>query len=109
VNRRKFILAAAVLAATALWLVQPTDGYQLAAGEAELDTVSIGKLEIGMPVKLKNADTSGTVIKFIRRDEKSRSAELAVVQWADGATSQRPTSLTELEPVDGGGVQVAGR
>ena len=114
-NRRVYVLAVVALGCAALWVASPERGYALTPGEAELDTVSIGKLEVGMPVRLlpsEGAGPTGTVVKFIRRDVGGRSAELAVVEWAEeaGAQKQRPAPISLLEPLDAGAsVRVAKR
>jgi hypothetical protein len=114
VTRRTYVLAAVALGCAALWVAMPEQGYALTPGEAELDTVSIGKLEVGMPVRLKpseGAGPTGTVVKFIRRDEGGRSTELAVVAWVEEeGAPQRPAPLAALEPLDAGAaMQVAKR
>jgi hypothetical protein len=96
-----------VLAGAALALVWPADGYQLGTGEAELDTVAIGKLEIGMTVRAKDGQEMGTVTKFIRRENRGRAEELAVVKFSE--ESERAAPLTALVPLDAGAMQYANR
>ncbi len=105
-NKRRYILWAALLASAALWLSQPEGGYALQPGEAELSTVSLGKLEIGMSVR-DGSGATGKVTKFIRRDVGARSAELAVVAWDENVQAASP--LSALQPIDAGSVQVANR
>lgn len=102
-NRSRYLLFTLALAGAAGWLAfgEPAPRYQLRAGEAELETVSIGALEVGMPVRLADEPgPAGTVLHFIRRDEGGRSADLAVVQWSEGAP--RAVPLTALQPLDAG-------
>ena len=98
-SQSRYILSVLFLAAGALWFAQPTQGYALQQGEAELSTSSIGKLEVGMQVRT-SAGARGSVIKFIRRDLGSRAADLAVVQWDEQGPSAAP--LSALEPIDAG-------
>jgi hypothetical protein len=100
VTRKLYILCAALLASAALAVAQPAGGYALRDGEAELSTTSLGQLEIGMPVRGRADGSTGTVIKFIRRDVGGRAADLAVVQWE--AAEQQPEPLAALEPIDAG-------
>ena len=107
VNRKRYIVAMVALAAGALALVWPAEGYELKAGEAELDTVSIGQLEVGMPVRAKEGQAMGTVTRFIRRELHGRAEELAVVKWSEAPEHAAP--LTALEPIDAGAQQLAHR